>query len=198
MMDGFEAVAEIREARAIATGGHHPDRRPDRPFHEGGPRALPGRGVRRLPLQADPFPGAVARQSADAHGPAEDVDPELARTDPADDVPTTGEFDLESALANLGGDEELLGEVVGLFLEDCPRLLAEIGRAIEERDAPKLGRLAHTRPGRRRQLRPLGVVRRRRALEDQGDWGEILGLRGIDRRSTAFDPRAEAAVIGLR
>ena len=54
------------------------------------------------------------------------------------------EFDRDSALATLGGDQELLVEIVGLFLDDCPRLLSEIEQAIELQDAPTLKRLAHT------------------------------------------------------
>ncbi len=62
-MDGYAATAAIRarETRYDAAA----DRRHDRPRHEGRPRALPGRGHGRLPVQA-PAPGR-ARRGARAH-----------------------------------------------------------------------------------------------------------------------------------
>jgi signal transduction histidine kinase/HPt (histidine-containing phosphotransfer) domain-containing protein/FixJ family two-component response regulator len=46
-------------------------------------------------------------------------------------------------LARVGGDEELLKEIIELFREDCPRLLGEIREAIGRRDAAGLHRAAH-------------------------------------------------------
>ena len=57
-MDGFEAVAAIRREERVDRVAPA-DHRPDGPRHEGGPRALPGRRLRRLRPQADPLGGAV-------------------------------------------------------------------------------------------------------------------------------------------
>jgi HPt (histidine-containing phosphotransfer) domain-containing protein len=51
------------------------------------------------------------------------------------------------ALERLGGDQELLKEIAGLFLEDYGHLLAEIRRAVAARDAAALHRAAHTLKG---------------------------------------------------
>ena len=54
-MDGFEATAAIREREAARPGARTAaHRRADRVRDEGRPRALPGRGHGRLPVQADP------------------------------------------------------------------------------------------------------------------------------------------------
>jgi CheY-like chemotaxis protein/HPt (histidine-containing phosphotransfer) domain-containing protein len=71
---------------------------------------------------------------------------------PASDAPTASpesgiEFDHEKALDRVGGDETLLAEVIGIFLEDCPRLLGEIDKAVMTGDRASLGRLAHTLRG---------------------------------------------------
>jgi HPt (histidine-containing phosphotransfer) domain-containing protein len=50
---------------------------------------------------------------------------------------------LAAALALLDGDRELLGELVGIFLQESPSQLASVRDAIERHDAPALRRTAH-------------------------------------------------------
>ena len=56
-------------------------------------------------------------------------------------------YDREKALARVGGDEELLRELVEVFLEERPRWLAEIDAALAAADARRLQRGAHTVKG---------------------------------------------------
>jgi signal transduction histidine kinase/CheY-like chemotaxis protein len=56
-------------------------------------------------------------------------------------------FDRERTLSSVDGDKELLREVVGLFLEDYPKTMAEIGEAIGEGDPGRLHRAAHALKG---------------------------------------------------
>ena len=65
---------------------------------------------------------------------------------PADDK-TEDVFDRERTLASVDGDMELLREVVGLFLEEYPKTLAEIRDAIDEGDPHRLNRAAHSLKG---------------------------------------------------
>jgi HPt (histidine-containing phosphotransfer) domain-containing protein len=107
----------------------------------------------------------------------------------------TLEFDREQALATVGGDEQFLGEVIAMFLDDCPRLLDEIGRAIEGSDAPTLRRLAHTVRGVAGNFATPGVVEAAKVLELHGmaeEWDRIPPAfedlwRAIDRIRPALD-----------
>jgi HPt (histidine-containing phosphotransfer) domain-containing protein len=56
-------------------------------------------------------------------------------------------FDRDYALDLIGGDEDLLREILGLFLEEVPRLLSEMTRSFECADGPALKRQAHTLAG---------------------------------------------------
>jgi HPt (histidine-containing phosphotransfer) domain-containing protein len=47
----------------------------------------------------------------------------------------------------MDGDEDLLKELIGLFLDECPRRMAEIREAITRRDATRLQLAAHTLKG---------------------------------------------------
>ena len=56
-------------------------------------------------------------------------------------------LDLASALARVGGDEALLKEIAGIFLEQCPGALAEVKKAVEAADGEALERAAHSLKG---------------------------------------------------
>lgn len=56
-------------------------------------------------------------------------------------------YNRELALDRVGGDEELLDEIVGLYLDEYPALLTEIQKAVQIGDAPSLYRSAHTLKG---------------------------------------------------
>lgn len=56
-------------------------------------------------------------------------------------------LDKASLLERLDGDQELLAELIELFLADCPNLLEEIRSAVASGDAPLLMRAAHTLKG---------------------------------------------------
>jgi HPt (histidine-containing phosphotransfer) domain-containing protein len=56
-------------------------------------------------------------------------------------------MDKQAALARVQGDYELFSEIGVLFLKDCPKLLSQIGRAIESGNCRDLERAAHTLKG---------------------------------------------------
>ncbi len=164
-MDGFEAVAAIRAAEGPTGGGV--------PIVALTAHAMKGDRERCLrsgfdeylskPIRSADLRAAIGRMVAAPPAPARVHAP----PDP------TAEFDREAALEGLGGDEQLLGEVVGLFLDDCPRLLAEIDDAIGRADAPAIKRLGHTVRGVAGNFATPAVVEAARELESSGkeqDW----------------------------
>ncbi len=56
-------------------------------------------------------------------------------------------FDKNSALDRVGGDLDLLIELAGMFMEDCPNIVSQIEGAVESGDADTLYRSAHTLKG---------------------------------------------------
>ncbi len=133
-MDGFEATRRIRE-RERTTGDHVPiiamtahamkgDR--ERCLEEGMD------GYISKPLQPSELFESVESLAAVARPEAK---------------PTASSFDASLALRSVGGDRELLGEIIEAFLEDCPRLTAELAAALQRGDAPVARRAAHTLKG---------------------------------------------------
>ncbi len=74
-----------------------------------------------------------------AERPAEVSAPEGQRLDEV--------FDRAEALTRLDGDEDLLREIAGLFLDNCPRMLSDIRQAVADRDSRALERAAHALKG---------------------------------------------------
>jgi HPt (histidine-containing phosphotransfer) domain-containing protein len=56
-------------------------------------------------------------------------------------------FDLDDALEKVGGDKEILQEILEVFSETYPDQLKELKNAIDNGDAPIVERAAHTLKG---------------------------------------------------
>jgi len=58
-----------------------------------------------------------------------------------------GEVDYSAALARVGGDADLLKELVGMFLEEYPKLLSQIREGLDRQDAASAASAAHQLKG---------------------------------------------------
>jgi two-component system, sensor histidine kinase and response regulator len=79
------------------------------------------------------------------------------------------------ALERLGGDEDLLREIAGLFLEDTQHLLSEIRQAVAAGDAGGLQRAAHTLKGSVGNFGAERVFQAAYRLEMAGRSGNLAG-----------------------
>ena len=167
-MDGFEAVAAIRTAEAAAGAGAHI------PLIALTAHAMKGDRERCLAGGFDAYvPKPIRSETLFAT-----IDELLAGL--PDDVPApapspTVAFDRAMAMECVGDDEGLLREILGLFLDDCPRLLGELDAAIRSGDAPALRRAAHTIKGTAGHFGAAGVVAAALRLEAAGHAGSCAG-----------------------
>lgn len=83
-------------------------------------------------------------------------------------------FDASGALNRAGHDPELLAELIEIFLEDCPRRVAEIQEAISLADPLGLERSAHKLKGAATVFEARSVVELAEELESLGRQGDIL------------------------
>ena len=138
-MDGFEATAAIR-AREAGTGAHTP-------IIAMTAHALKGDRERCLAAGMDGYVTKPLRPQ-ELYEALEGLP--LASVAGAAAAGSTSEpavFDRDAALERMDGDVELLKELVGLFLDECPQRMAEIREALTRRDATKLRQAAHTLKG---------------------------------------------------
>ena len=167
-MDGFEATAAIR-ARETATGGHIP-------IIAMTAHAMKGDRERCLAAGMDGYVSKPLRpqelfEVLERLAPATAADP--AAAEPAAPPPA---FDLAAALDRVDGDVELMKELAGLFLDECPQRMAEIHQAILRRDASGLKKSAHALRGSVANFGAPAATEAARRLETAGhdqDWGDV-------------------------
>ncbi len=82
-------------------------------------------------------------------------------------------FDRAAALDRVGGDLELLIELAGMFMEDCPQLLAEIEGALRNGDSDALQASAHTLKGAVGNFSAQNAYDAAYALEQIGRSGDL-------------------------
>lgn len=84
-----------------------------------------------------------------------------------------GLVDREELLDRVGGDEDLLREITGIFLNEYPALVCEIQAAIDAGDAKKLERSAHTLKGSVANFGARAATQAAQRLEALGRKGEL-------------------------
>jgi CheY-like chemotaxis protein len=84
-------------------------------------------------------------------------------------------FDLAAVLDRMGGDEELLREVMRYFLEDAPNLMVKIKESVESGDASELERAAHSLKGLAANFSAAATVDAAYRLEQLGRAGKAAG-----------------------
>ena len=149
-MDGFEATAEIRK-RELAGGGH----------------------VRIIAMTAHAMTGDSERcLNAGMDGYlSKPLTAQLLYAAVENELPATrrpSTFDRASALARVGGDDDLLSDVIQLFIEDCPIRVAAIKSAVDARDAVAIQREAHGLKGAAANLSIRGLFEMADTLEQLG------------------------------
>lgn len=105
-------------------------------------------------------------------------------------------LDESVALSRVGGDVELLREVVGLFLNDYPQSLDMIRDAVASGDQTSLERHAHSLKGSVSTFGAQEVFEAAFALEKQGRSGDLSsapeGLHRLEQALNSLRPELEA------
>jgi signal transduction histidine kinase/DNA-binding response OmpR family regulator len=77
------------------------------------------------------------------------------------------------ALAQVEGDEKLLHEIVAIFVDEAPKLIANLRQAIMARDLEVVERTAHNLKGQLGYLGAKAAAQKSRQLEDTGHRGDL-------------------------
>jgi HPt (histidine-containing phosphotransfer) domain-containing protein len=105
-------------------------------------------------------------------------------------------IDRELALSRVGGDADLLREIASLFLEDYPKVMADLHAAAEQGDALGIERTAHSLKGSVSNFGAYTVIETACKLEDLGRTrrlGEVTPLlKTLDHALAALRPELEA------
>lgn len=104
------------------------------------------------------------------------------------------------ALERLGGDEQLLGEIAGLFLSDYRSLVEQVRAAVARRDAAALHHAAHTLKGSVANFCVQEPFESAYSLERMGRAGDLTGaeqvLASLERQLLDLEPALMALQQG--
>jgi CheY-like chemotaxis protein/HPt (histidine-containing phosphotransfer) domain-containing protein len=162
-MDGFEATAAIR--RNEATGTHVP-------IVAMTAHALKGDRERCLAAGMD---GYVAKP-IQAHALLEVLDqllPAAGGAKAGAEPSSPSDHDWSGALEKVGGDRELLHELVRVFLEEWPKWKTALEHALAGGDTAQVWRLAHTVKGALGQFEAHQAAEAAERLETMGRLADL-------------------------
>ena len=171
VMDGLTATAAIREREARNPGGRR------LPIMALTAFAMRGDRERCLAAGMDEYltkpikPADLAAAMDRLLGDYRTATVPLAAAS-AEGEPATDGFDLTAALKYVGGDKELLDELLGIFTEDAPVRIEAIRQAIARGSTTELMREAHTLKGALKVLGASTASGLAQALEEASRAGD--------------------------
>jgi len=89
------------------------------------------------------------------------------------DTPREDLIDRQAILDRFEGDQDLLREIIGLFLEDCPRRVSEMRDALARGDSEALQHVAHSIRGSVGNFAAAAAVDAAVQLETMGRTGDM-------------------------
>jgi HPt (histidine-containing phosphotransfer) domain-containing protein len=104
------------------------------------------------------------------------------------------EIDEAEVLSRVGGDGELLGELISILGEECERNLGRLSQALKDSDAAAVEHAAHQLKGSLSHFSAPGVTDLAARLEAMGA-GE--DLNGADAVRNELDPAIEELLSAL-
>jgi PAS domain S-box-containing protein len=169
-MDGFEATAIIRKGEA-ESGGHVP-------IIAMTAHAMKGDRERCIEAGMD---GYIAKpiRAIDLYNTVEATVARLRKSQTRDSETSQekGILDRDRILEQVGGSEETLKEIVGLFAVESVKLMKRMQDAITNEDATGLQRAAHTFKGSVRLFGAERVAAAAQRLEEMGGGKNLVGAQ---------------------
>ncbi len=109
-------------------------------------------------------------------------------------------FDRRQAMEATCDDPELLREIVGIFLEDCPRMVGDLRAAVAARNGEALRRGAHTLKGSVEVLGANAVATAAKDVEQLARAGDFAGAAAafarVDEEVKRLVPVLEELLAG--
>jgi len=180
-MDGFEATAQIRQ-REKGMGTHIPIIAMTANAMKGDREGCLAAGMDAYvskPFKARELYAAVESAAAPMRATENGrlAEPLSNPAPIAVSSLTADTFDRAETLEQAAGSMEMVRDLVALFFEESPKLMAEIKDAISHADAPALQRAAHTLKSSAGIFAASPTVRAAASLEMMGRRGELEGSR---------------------
>jgi len=110
-------------------------------------------------------------------------------------IPTPDRWNKVEALDRLGGDQELLQELIQIFLEESPKLLSKLQKAVSDSDAEAVMQCAHSVKG---ELSCLGGDDAAKAAQELETMGRNKTLAGSAEALVTFEREFAGVTLLLK
>ncbi|QDU20276.1 hybrid sensor histidine kinase/response regulator [Urbifossiella limnaea] len=127
------------------------------------------------PVRDDDLHAVLRRVAVPAESGAEDTNARHRQDTNDVRTPADATFDRTTVLERVGGNRDVLRQLVGVFYQDCNTQMAALRAAIGNGDADGVRDAAHTVKGMVAFFSQPGATEAARALEDIGTRGELSG-----------------------
>jgi PAS domain S-box-containing protein len=176
-MDGLEAMAAIRE-KEKTTGAHLP-------IIALTAHAMKGDRERCLAAGADGYvTKPIHTQELFAAIDRFKSPNQIQSSQPANSTPPSpaASFDMAAALQRVEGDRDLLDEIMRIFMDECPRMIADLHQAFDAGDLSKVECSAHTLKGSASNLGATVVSESAAEMEAKSRAGDLPGAKAVRTR----------------
>ncbi|MEK6304121.1 MAG: response regulator [Acidobacteriota bacterium] len=193
VMTGLEAVAAIREQER-ATRAHIP-------VIAITAHAMDGDRQRCLDAGMDRYLAKPIR-ARELLKSIENLMSGLAETAPGvPDLPSTMcGLDRSTMLDSVGGNQELLRAIIGVYLKNCPALVTQIRAAVAKGDCDALKLAAHTLRGAASTFLTAAAIQAATRLEQMGRESQLQSaedeLSTLEKEIARLEPELNALVVG--
>lgn len=120
---------------------------------------------------------------------------EAAMITTTQNIPTPERWNKLEALDRLGGDEELLQELIQIFLEESPKMMSKLQKAVSESDGEAIMQCAHSMKG---ELSCLGCDNAAKAALELESMGRNKTLGGATEALVNFEREFGAVTLLLK
>jgi signal transduction histidine kinase/ligand-binding sensor domain-containing protein/DNA-binding response OmpR family regulator len=194
VMDGLETTAAIRR-REINAGGHIPIIAITAHAMKGDRERCLRAGMDGYvskPIDAGGLFAEIDRLvNPDDSNPRSQANLESRQSSPA-------VFDRDGALTRVEGDFDLLCRLISLFLDSCPRVVAQMRQALDSGSAQALERAAHTLKGAAASIGAGALFEAAAQLEKTARTGELTGAHpmcdSVEREFECLRPLLEGFI----
>jgi two-component system, sensor histidine kinase and response regulator len=144
------------------------------------------------PINIEDLKVAIAKAmhltGTDAHGPSTEGHSEGSPRKPVD-------LDFGQILKRLGADEELFHEVIEIFIDETPKNLDTMRRALAEGDATLVAKTAHSMKG---ELGYLGIATVSQKARELEEFGRNHDMERIKQVFPSFETEVSDMVAAMR
>ena len=113
-------------------------------------------------------------------------------------APTADDIDVDLALSRIGNDRKLMSDIIGLFMAQCPKAIADLEAALAARDSEQVFQVAHKFKGSAGSIAAQRTAELALAVEKAGRSGDLAAAAEHASRLKSSVERLQLQLADVR